>query len=309
MNIDWFTLVAQIVNFLILVALLKYFLYDRIVKVMDDRQESIRRKLQDADRKKEDADQELKDYRQKQEDLESEKDKILKETRKKAEEKKEELLKQAKKEVDQKRRAWIDKIEQDKDDFMKQLRRETGNQVYQISRRVLSDLADRNLEKQVVKTFLHRLENLEQEEADKIRQALKQNEKKIIVKSSFKLSEDLQKEVTDAFQDKFSDSKDFEFKHDGDVDTGIEMKIGDQKISWNIRRYLDSLEERFQRQLEEAEMVHASGKDEKKKEEDSGEESTPGQESRKRDETDQTKAADKKENNSGKEKNDSGKKE
>jgi len=41
MQIDWFTWIAQIINFLILVALLRYFLYGRIVKVIDERQKKL----------------------------------------------------------------------------------------------------------------------------------------------------------------------------------------------------------------------------------------------------------------------------
>ena len=37
MLIDWFTVGAQIVNFLVLVGLLKYFLYEPILKAMDKR--------------------------------------------------------------------------------------------------------------------------------------------------------------------------------------------------------------------------------------------------------------------------------
>ncbi len=37
MLIDWFTIIAQIINFLVLVALLKYFLYGRILQAMDRR--------------------------------------------------------------------------------------------------------------------------------------------------------------------------------------------------------------------------------------------------------------------------------
>jgi hypothetical protein len=37
--INWFTVIAQIVNFLILVVLLKYLLYDRIIKAMDERRQ------------------------------------------------------------------------------------------------------------------------------------------------------------------------------------------------------------------------------------------------------------------------------
>ena len=38
MQIDWFTLLAQIVNFLLLVWLLKHFLYGRVVRAMDERE-------------------------------------------------------------------------------------------------------------------------------------------------------------------------------------------------------------------------------------------------------------------------------
>ena len=34
----WFTLVAQVINFLVLVWLLKHFLYGRIVKAMSERE-------------------------------------------------------------------------------------------------------------------------------------------------------------------------------------------------------------------------------------------------------------------------------
>jgi len=41
MLIDSFTVIAQIINFLILIYLLKRFLFNRIIKVMDDREMQI----------------------------------------------------------------------------------------------------------------------------------------------------------------------------------------------------------------------------------------------------------------------------
>ena len=48
MLIDWFTVVAQIVNFLVLVALMKYFLYERIVRTIDEREKHIAKRLAEA---------------------------------------------------------------------------------------------------------------------------------------------------------------------------------------------------------------------------------------------------------------------
>ena len=48
MQIDWFTVVAQIVNFLTLVGLLKKFLYGPIIRAMDDRERRIASRLEEA---------------------------------------------------------------------------------------------------------------------------------------------------------------------------------------------------------------------------------------------------------------------
>ena len=59
MLIDWFTVIAQIVNFLVLVYLLKRFLYKPIIKAMDGREQRIAGRLEEADKREEEARQEL----------------------------------------------------------------------------------------------------------------------------------------------------------------------------------------------------------------------------------------------------------
>ena len=57
MLIDWFTVIAQIVNFLILMGLLKYFLYDRVIAIMDERQRKIDERLTDSEETKKAAEE------------------------------------------------------------------------------------------------------------------------------------------------------------------------------------------------------------------------------------------------------------
>ena len=65
MLIDWFTVGAQIVNFLILVWLLKHFLYKPILNAIDAREKRIAAELADADTKKADAEKERTDFEDK----------------------------------------------------------------------------------------------------------------------------------------------------------------------------------------------------------------------------------------------------
>ena len=49
MHIDWFVFLAQIFNFLLLMYLLKRFLFGRIIKAMDDREAKIAARFQEAE--------------------------------------------------------------------------------------------------------------------------------------------------------------------------------------------------------------------------------------------------------------------
>jgi F-type H+-transporting ATPase subunit b len=55
MLIDWFTVIAQIINFLILVYLLKRFLYKPILNAIDEREKRIASQLEDAAKQKAEA--------------------------------------------------------------------------------------------------------------------------------------------------------------------------------------------------------------------------------------------------------------
>jgi len=58
MQINWFTVIAQIINFFILVWLLKRFLYKPILKAIDEREKKIASQLEDANAKEEKAEKE-----------------------------------------------------------------------------------------------------------------------------------------------------------------------------------------------------------------------------------------------------------
>jgi len=80
-NIDLFTLVAQIVNFLILLVALKLLLYGRIVRVMDEREERIAARLNEAEQREQQAEGEKASYQEKRREVEQEREAILAEAR------------------------------------------------------------------------------------------------------------------------------------------------------------------------------------------------------------------------------------
>src|ERR1035438_6429993 len=65
MLIDWFTVGAQALNFLVLVWLMKRFLYKPILNAIDQREKRIAAELADADKKKIEARQESEEFKNK----------------------------------------------------------------------------------------------------------------------------------------------------------------------------------------------------------------------------------------------------
>ena len=77
MLIDWFTVAAQIINFLILVALLKHFLYGRIINAMDQREARITSRLEEAERKKSEAEDEAAAYSRKSQEFDLQREEMI----------------------------------------------------------------------------------------------------------------------------------------------------------------------------------------------------------------------------------------
>src|ERR1700733_11956735 len=77
MLIDWFTVGAQAINFIILIRLMKHFLYKPILNSIEAREKLIAQELADAALKKAEAKKSLEQFQKKNEDLEKQRATIL----------------------------------------------------------------------------------------------------------------------------------------------------------------------------------------------------------------------------------------
>ncbi len=254
MKIDWFLFFSQVVNFLILVALLKHFLYNRIVKVMDEREENIASRLDEADSKKTEADEELEKYRQKKQELDEKKTQILNEAKEESDQKKKELLQTAREEVESVRSKWKKSVEQERQDFLSELRKKVAGQVYSISRRVLQDLSNKELEEQVIRIFLKRIDQLDDAEKKELAKLVQKSEEKIVINSSFELAEAIREKITVTVKKVFSKKAKLNFDVTRNLVCGIELKLNGKKVGWNVYDYLSDLEEDFKQALRENEV-------------------------------------------------------
>ena len=160
MLIDWFTVVAQIVNFLILIVLLKVFLYDRIVKAMDAREEKIRERLSAATQREAEAEKQAEALRQKNRFFDEEHEEMLSRLKAEVETRRKELLHEVRQSTADLQKTWREAMYRERESFVQDLRKMAATQVYAIARRAFEDLADADLEERMVDVFIARIHKM-----------------------------------------------------------------------------------------------------------------------------------------------------
>jgi F-type H+-transporting ATPase subunit b len=241
--IDWFTVTAQVINFLVLVYLLKRFLYGPIIKAMDEREKRIALRLQEAQQEKADAEQEVALYQGKNRDLENRREALLSEIKEEAETRRKELMNEARNHVDAVRDKWYEAIEREKEAFLQDLRQRAGRQTCAIARQALKDLANIDLEHHIIHVFIERLRNLDKEELEAIKESFRKSGGRINLRSAFEIPREMAQEIAKVLQDHESDPVDLRLEISSEVICGIELKVHGRKIAWSLGDYLGALEE------------------------------------------------------------------
>lgn len=251
MHIDWFVLLAQIINFLILVFLLKYFLYGRILSAIDARESKIASQFSEAERLKAQAQQSADAYDEKNRELKDKAEELMNQAQKASEHEKEQLMDKVREEVDLVRQRWYETLSREKKAFLEDLRRRAGTYIYDTIRHVLSDMANEDLEERMVQVFTERIRDMSREQQDRLKDSLKAGGSIIVVRSAFVLNPDQKKRIEEAVRPYVAPKLPIRYEVAGAIGAGIEMMAHGYKISWSIEDYLASLEEKFVRALKE----------------------------------------------------------
>ena len=242
MQVDWLTVAAQIVNFLILVWLLQRFLYAPVMQAMERREQRIRDRLREAEEKKDEAEAEARRHRERQNELERRREQILEEARESAEEERRSMEQAARDEVEARKRDWLAHVERQRDEFFRELSRRAGEQFFRLARKAMADLADAALEDQVAGRFASQLEELEPDTRKRLAHAAAEAGA-VEIRSRFDLAPETKRRLTRAVHENLSGEAEVAYERNDDLLCGIELRVGSQVLDWSLRGYLEDLEE------------------------------------------------------------------
>jgi F-type H+-transporting ATPase subunit b len=244
MLIDWFTVGAQAVNFLVLVWLLQHFLYKPILAAIDAREHKIAAALAAATAKQAEAEKSGADMADKLKAFDLERAARLAEATGDVQKQREQLLDAARREaadlVAQQRGA----LKADATSIGDRLAQLATAEVFSIAGKAFNELASAELEERLGNVFTQRLRQLGKEAKAAFRTALEQSGMSAVVRSRVAMRDTQQGTLRNAVNETFAADVHLEFKTVPAAAYGIDLSVGGQRLAWGIQEYLKDFQEK-----------------------------------------------------------------
>ena len=262
MLIDWFTVGAQSLNFLILVWLMKHFLYKPIIHAIDEREKRITTELANADKKKVEAQKESDEFKHKNEEFDQQRVLLLSKATEEVQAERLRLLDEARKAAIALSSKRQEALRNEEHNLHQAISQRIQKEVFAIVRKALTDLASTSFEERLGELFTRRLREMDGQAKAGLGKALKTASDPAIVRSAFDLPAEQRAAIQNALNETFSAEIHVRFETSPDLISGIELTANGQKVAWSIPDYLMSLEKGVHELLKEKDKPEAKAEPE-----------------------------------------------
>jgi F-type H+-transporting ATPase subunit b len=247
---DWITPVAQVVNFLVLVWLLKHFLYGPIVRVMEERQERVTAALRDAVSREQAAEELNESLRRDREEFEASREQLLAKARADAHVEALRMHEEARVESEAARKRWHESLHREQADVLGAVRRRLAGEIGTVSIAALRDLADDDLQRRAIAVFARKLAALSDADAESLAEEARR-EGTLTVRCACDADAETRDGVVAALRERLGELPEPTWVDDPDLGFGLRIETNGRELGWSAADYLDGVNERLQATLEQ----------------------------------------------------------
>lgn len=235
MSIDWITVAAQIANFLVLIWLLKRFLYRPILDGIDAREAAISDRMSEAARIREGAEAAEAEYKAQIARLRAGREGMMDEARVAAQAERDALLAEARTRLMREQAARAEEREAEARRYSADLHRTGAAALLALTRKALADLSGETLEERIVARAAPRLAEMSGDLA-----AAAGDSRTAVVTTR----DALPQEVRDRLAAELAPVIpwiDVEFRTDAAHSPGLTLRLGGAQLGWTVDNYVDGL--------------------------------------------------------------------
>ena len=259
MLIDWFTVGAEALNFLLLVWLMQHFLYRPVLHAIDAREQLVAKLVDDARAKDASAQQRQDELNRQLAELEKQRSTLLAKATGDATAEGERLAEGARQVATSLASKQGEDLRRQATDLEQSVAHQTVREVFEIARRALVDLADVSLDDRMGAVFSQRLRTMDGAAKTALGQLLRTSVEPALVRTAFETNAAQRESIQNAVNEAFSAEVRLRFEAAPDLVNGIELTSGGQRAGWNISSYLGSLEQEVNTLLTPGDAAKANG--------------------------------------------------
>lgn len=254
MELDWTTFALEIVNFLVLVWILKRLLYRPILKVIAERKAEIQKTVSDAETLRNEARALREQYENRLVEWNRNKETVRNRMVEEVQAEKVRLLAELRTSLEQERDKARALEERRLADLTRQAEDAAIAQAGQFAARLLARLASAELEANLVELLLEDLGRISDDRRQAIRTACAKGDVPAVVTSAYLLSQSQRQSLLEALRSLLGQSISCEWREDQSLLAGIRLSLGPWMLGVNLQDELKA----FSEMTQSSRATHAS---------------------------------------------------
>lgn len=243
MELNWSTFLLEIINFLVLVWILKRFLYRPVLSILDKRREKIEQSLREASDRQAQAIKLEQQYKKRLDDWALEKQQLMETLQQEIQTERTQRLERLKSELDAEREKTTVFEQRQQAETLSRYQHEAHRQAARFASRILNAVASKELESRLFVFFISSLEKLDKAHGELILHANKNSSEVISVTSAFQLSDEQQQQLEQKLETLCKQLVKVEYKLDPQLVAGLRVLIGSSVLGINLQDELNSFVE------------------------------------------------------------------
>jgi F-type H+-transporting ATPase subunit b len=240
--IDWFTVAAQTLNFLILVWLMKRVLYRPIMNAIEARDKLVAAQLTDAAAREGSAQKAEEEFKRRNLEFDRDRAMLMGKAVEAARTENTRLTEAARVTAESLRNGQRVSLENEAADFTRASGRRISEGFFVLARRALRDLASTGLEEQVGAVFCRRLRAMNAADRSALGAAIDAVRDSVEIRSAFELPSSVRASLQIAIDETFGHPVALCFAVTSELIVGIELTAGGRRVGWSLDEYLQALQ-------------------------------------------------------------------
>ena len=225
MSFSWPTFALQAVNFLVLVWLLKRFLFKPVGAIVARRKEEISRALAEAAAARESAEKARKDFEARESQIQAERQAIVDQTRTQLSDERSKMIEAARADIEQLKSVALKRIDEERDNAAREVFERSVQIAIHLAQRLLEQFAGPRAEELILDRVLNHLDHLVTAERAALYGQLGQDGAELTVITAHPLASGSESKWRAALSERLGGMPQIAFAIDQDLIAGVELKF------------------------------------------------------------------------------------